>query len=51
MQERLLCEIGNFIFLDTVFSFMAHVQRNFQISEMPIKNGRAAGREVLLFKQ
>lgn len=33
MQERLLCETGNFILLDIVFGFMAHVQDSFQISE------------------
>lgn len=49
MQERLFCEIYNFILLNTVFGFMAHVQGNFQIPEISLKNDRAVGREVLLF--
>lgn len=49
MQESLLCEIGNFILLDSVFGFMAHVQGNFQIPEISFKNDRAVGRELLLF--
>lgn len=49
MQERLLCEIGNFIFLDTVFGFMAHVQGNFQTPEISLKNDGEVGRAVLLF--
>lgn len=37
MQERLLCEFGNFILLDSVFGFMAHVQGNFQILKFHLK--------------
>lgn len=49
MQERLLYEIGNFVLLDSVFGFMAHVQDNFQVPEVSFKNDRALHRETLLF--